>query len=147
MCGDRTTFHHTFICFVQEAGTQSTRASVNAIWDPIRARGVPFSCPLIALQPGHPIVAANSSMSCLVILSLWIRAPSNGNGGIGTGSTRTSVTVHCPLPVCPSSNLLISRALNTPSAFPTKNILRCCFACQAKFRTGIWDSFCSLDLW
>ena len=44
----------------------------------------------IALQPGHPIVAPNSSMYCLVVLSLWIRAPSNGNGGIGMGSTRTS---------------------------------------------------------
>ena len=42
---------------------------------------------LIALQPGHPIVAPTSSMSCLVVLSLWIRAPSNGNGGIGIGST------------------------------------------------------------
>ena len=44
----------------------------------------------MALQPWHPIVAPNSSMSFLVILSLWIRAPSNGNGGIGMGSTRTS---------------------------------------------------------
>ena len=55
---------------------------------------------LIALQPGQPIVAPNSSMSCLVILSLWIRAPSDGNGGIGIGSTRTSglstVPVHFP---------------------------------------------------
>ena len=35
-------------------------------------------------------------MSFLVILSLWIRAPSNGNGGIGMGYTRTSglSTVH-----------------------------------------------------
>ena len=53
---------------------------------------------LIALQPGHPIVPPHSLMSCLVILSLWFRAPSNGNGGIGMGSTRTSglSTVHFP---------------------------------------------------
>ena len=29
----------------------------------------------------------HSSMFCLVIYSLWIRAPSNGNGGIGIGFT------------------------------------------------------------
>ena len=54
---------------------------------------------LITLQPVHPIVAPDSLLSCLVILSLWIRASSNGNGGIGMGSTRTSglSTVHVPL--------------------------------------------------
>ena len=30
-----------------------------------------------------PTMAPTSSMCCLVILSLWIRAPSNVNGGIG----------------------------------------------------------------
>ena len=53
---------------------------------------------LMALQPGHPIVAPNSSMSYLVILPLWIRAPSNGNGGIGIGSTRISGLSHVHLP-------------------------------------------------
>ena len=53
---------------------------------------------LIALQPGHPTVAPNSSVSCLVILSLRIRAPSCGNGGIRIGSARISglSTVHLP---------------------------------------------------
>ena len=50
------------------------------------------------VQLGHPIVAPNTLMSCLMILSLWIRAPSNGIGGIGVGSTRASglSTVHLP---------------------------------------------------
>ena len=38
----------------------------------------------------HSTMAPNSSMSCFAMLSLWIRAPANGHGGIGFGSTRTS---------------------------------------------------------
>ena len=94
---------------------------------------------LIALQFGHPIVAPNSSMSCLVILSLWIRAPSNGYGGIGMGSTQASglSTVHLPPVILHGtpitlltasvshllcgSNLMISRALKKPSAIPVKH--------------------------
>ena len=80
--------------------------------------------------------------------------PQNGNGGIGSTRTSGLSTVHSPSVILQGtpitlmmasvshllcgSNLLISRTLNTPSAF-TMNILRCCFASQAKFRTGIWD--------
>ena len=89
----------------------------------------------IALQRGHPTVAPNSSMSCWAILSVWIRAPSNGNCGIEIGSTRIAglSTVHLPSVILQSasiafltaslshvhcgSNLLISRALNTSCAF------------------------------
>ena len=60
---------------------------------------------LITLQQGHPTVAPNSSMYCLVTLSLWIRAPSNGNGGIGIGSTRMSGlnTVHLSTVILPGT--------------------------------------------
>ena len=34
-------------------------------------------------------MAPNSTVSCFVILSLKTRAPANGNGGMGIGSTRT----------------------------------------------------------
>ena len=44
VCGDRTTFHNRFICTEQEAGTQSTSAALNTIWDIIRARGRSFLC-------------------------------------------------------------------------------------------------------
>ena len=45
MCGDRATFHHRSTCIEQEVGTQSTSASVNTIWDTIKARGR-FTCPV-----------------------------------------------------------------------------------------------------
>ena len=47
---------------------------------------------------GHPTVAPNYSMSSLVTLSLWIGAPSSGNGGIGIEST--FLPVNCPHAVC-----------------------------------------------
>ena len=45
-------------------------------------------CPLPLA--GHPTVAPNYSLSCKVIFSFGILAPSNGNGGIAVGSTRIS---------------------------------------------------------
>ena len=56
---------------------------------------------LIALQPGHPIVAPNSSMSCVVIL-----------GGIGMGCTRTSClpTVHFPTVILHGTPITLLRA-------------------------------------
>ena len=77
-----------------------------------------------------------------MILSLWICAPSNGNAGIGILSTRIpgQSTVHLSFVNLQStpitflmaslshllfgSNLLVSRTLNTPSAFPMKHSAR-----------------------
>ena len=86
---------------------------------------------LIALQPGHPTVAPNSSMRVFVILSLCIRARSNFDGGMVIGPTRTPgvFTVHLPsviLQGTPITLLMVSfshllRALHTPSAYPMKH--------------------------
>ena len=88
-------------------------------------------------------------LSCLVILLLWILASSHGNGGIGIGSTQISglSAVHLLLVILQrtplalwtaslshllcGSNLLISRALNTPYEFPW-NVSHCCLAFRGK---------------
>ena len=73
---------------------------------------------LIALQRGDPPVAPNFSMSCPVILSLWIRAPSDGNGGIGIGSTRMSglSTVHLPSVILSTYSDYVLDGFFVPSA-------------------------------
>ena len=94
---------------------------------------------LITLRQGHHTELPNSSRSCFVMLSLWIRATANGNGVIGRVYSNFW-SVHCPLAVCHSTNhsnqaadgpyptcscdssLLISRTLNTPSAVPVKRV-------------------------
>ena len=120
----------------------------------------------MALQPGHPIVAPNSSMSCLVILPLWIRAPSNGNGGIGIGSTRISglSPVHLPSVILQSSSItflttyvfhLIYGLQSSDCPSPeytvcTPNEIFCPVVSRfkAKSQTCITDSsFCSWELW
>ena len=119
---------------------------------------------LMALQLGHPTVAPNDSVCCLVILFPLDSCNCKGNGGIGIGSTQNSgqSAVHPPSLILQGttntfltaslshllcgSNLLISRALNTPSAFPMKRSAQL-LRIQAKFWTCIWDSLSSWDLW
>ena len=74
---------------------------------------------LVALQPKHPIVAPNSSMPCLVILSLWIRALSHGNGRNWDRVHSTFWSVHCPSAVCQSpkcEGCLVVRSGHGPQA-------------------------------
>ena len=73
---------------------------------------------LIALQLVHPTVAPNSSMSCLVILLRRIRAPSNGNGGVGIGSTGISgpYTVHLLLQFYVLDGFFVPSALRFESS-------------------------------
>ena len=110
-------------------------------------------------------MAPTSSMSCLVILSLWIRAPSNGNGGIWIGVHSNFWSVHRLSVICLDprysnhvlSDFFVPAALRfqysdfTQSEYticiPNETFLHCCFASQANSRTCIWYSFCAWDLW
>ena len=143
------------------------RSEPEAFFDSHSARSewacAPFPS-LIALQPGHPQwLQSHPQASCFfptefVLVQVAMagleldldehlacpQSPCRLSNLHGTPITLLMASLHhlrC------GSSLVISRGLNTPSGFSYQALGTGCFSFRSKFRTCIWDSFCSWDLW